>query len=185
MMFLFIDPYNVDNDFRCLYMCKKNFTLFHVGLCSNKHFLGVSVKEWTDTALTELIVLEIKLGSCCNSFAMVLLFWCVCQSFPPQRETSGPSNMIQTTSYLHSTLQSNQYPELKYTKDKLIQKSIFLVLSYFKWLRTIIKKNLKYQKPTSVSMPFFGRVKETRLLFSVFVIETMKQIDNWECVWRC
>lgn len=77
-------------------------TLGNVFMC---FYLG----ESTDTATMELILLGMRLGSCCTTLAVVLLFWSVPWSFLLQRD-SWLGNMIPTTNYSLVTSQPNGNP---------------------------------------------------------------------------
>lgn len=49
-------------------------------------FMSVYLRESTDTESLEFILLGMKLGSCYNTLAVVLLFWSALWSFPLQRQ---------------------------------------------------------------------------------------------------
>lgn len=93
-------------------VCVRAWACARLCLCTSMPgivFTSVYLGESTDTVTMELILLGMRLGSCCNTLAVVLLFWSVPWSFLLQRD-SWPSNMIQTTNYPLTTSQPSQSP---------------------------------------------------------------------------
>lgn len=79
-------------------------------------FMSFYLGESTDRATMELILLGMRLGSCCTMLAVVLLFWSVPWSFLLQRD-SWLRNMIQTTNYSLVTSQPSPNPSQGLTRN--------------------------------------------------------------------
>lgn len=97
-------------------------------------FMSVYLGESTDTLTMELILLGMRLGSCCTALAVVLLFWSVPWSFLLQRD-SWVSNMIHTTNYnnlllLHSQVKASAKDLIwsRYTKDPLKKPTVYVLI---------------------------------------------------------